>query len=135
MSEASDILRSYVRLVARLSGAASVSLYVPPAPGGQREILIHEGRLGPLPELADPESAAECHHRLDTQAGADDGKGHVAGGGADGLLYRIPLRWVMTRPDEEVAGPERRKRDARTPELTAPIGLRFDATAGQRAAT
>ena len=44
MSEATDILRSYVRLVERLSGAASVSLYVPPGAGGEREILLHEGR-------------------------------------------------------------------------------------------
>ena len=53
MSEATDILRSYVRLVERLSGAAAVSLYVPPGAGGEREILLHEGRLDPVPELAD----------------------------------------------------------------------------------
>ena len=54
MSEATDILRSYVRLVGRLSGAASVSLYVPPGAGGEPEILLHDGRLEPVPELADP---------------------------------------------------------------------------------
>jgi diguanylate cyclase (GGDEF)-like protein len=126
MSEADDILRSYVRLVARLSGAGSVSLYVPPAPGGQREILIHEGRIGPLPDLAGAEAAAASHRRLAEHAGSDDGKGHLPGGSADGLLYRIPLRWVMSRPEEEAAGPERRKREGRTPELSALIGLRFE---------
>jgi len=126
MSEADEILRSYVRLVARLSGAASVSLYVPPAPGGQREILIHEGRLDPLPDLADAQAAAASHQRLTEHAGPDDGKGHLPRGSAEGLLYRIPLRWVMSRPDEEASGPERRRREGRSPELSALIGLRFD---------
>ena len=49
MSDASGILKSYVSLVRRLSGAASVSLYVPPGPVGEREILIYDGRLDPLP--------------------------------------------------------------------------------------
>ena len=57
MSEATDILRSYVRLVERLSGAASVSLYVPPGPGGESDEMFAEfleaapadaaGRVGP----------------------------------------------------------------------------------------
>jgi diguanylate cyclase (GGDEF)-like protein len=128
MSEANDILRSYVRLVARLSGAASVSLYVPPGAGGEREILIHEGRLGPLPELADAEAVAASYRRLRDEAGGeDDGKGRLAGGSAEGLLYRIPLRWVLSRSDEDATGLQRRKRDASPPaELTALIGLRFD---------
>ena len=67
MSEANDILRSYICLVGRLSGADSVSLYVPPGPGGEREILIHEGRIPPLPELADAERASEFHRRSDAE--------------------------------------------------------------------
>jgi diguanylate cyclase (GGDEF)-like protein len=134
MSEANEILRSYVRLVARLSGAASVSLYVPPWAGGEREVLIHEGRLGPLPELADAEAVAALYRRFrDEKDGEDDGKGRLASGSAEGLLYRIPLRWVLSRSEEETAGPQRRKRDAQPPsELTALIGLRFDrASAGK----
>jgi hydrogenase-4 transcriptional activator len=128
MSRPDEILRSYVRLVARLSGAASVSLYVPPGAGGDQEILIHEGQLGPLPELADPEAAADSHRRLGApQSAEDDGKGQLAGGNAEGLLYRIPLRWLMPRPEEEPAGPQRRKADRTPPlELTTLIGLRFD---------
>ncbi|PYQ06416.1 MAG: hypothetical protein DMF83_12350 [Acidobacteria bacterium] len=127
MSKANEILRSYVRLVARLSGAASVSLYVPPA-AGEQGILIHEGRLGPLPELADPEAAAESDRRLGADLpGEDDAKGRLAGGSAEGLLYRIPLRWLMPRVEEEAAGPQRRKADrAPSPELATLIGLRFD---------
>src|SRR5258706_1382616 len=45
MSEATDILRSYVRLVERLSGAASVSLYVPPGPGGDASARRQDGLL------------------------------------------------------------------------------------------
>jgi diguanylate cyclase (GGDEF)-like protein len=128
MSEANEILRSYVRLVARLSGAASVSLYVPPGAGGEREILIHEGRLDPLPELADAEAASSSHLRFGADPGGDDdSKGRLATGSAEGLLYRIPLRWVLSRSEEDAAGPQRRKRDGRSPpELTAFIGLRFD---------
>ena len=125
MSRANEILRSYVRLVARLSGAVSVSLYVPPV-GGDAEMLIHEGRLGPLPELADPAAAAESHRRLGAGP-EDDGKGLLAGGNAEGLVYRIPLRWLMPKPEEDPAGLHRRKGDrAPVPELTTLIGLRFD---------
>ena len=127
MSRAHEILRSYVRLVARLSGAASVSLYVP-AVAGEPEMLIHEGQLGPLPELADAETARESQRRLgDQPAAEDDSKGRLAGGNAEGLLYRIPLRWLIPRPEEDAAGPQRRKGDRSPPvELTTLIGLRFD---------
>src|SRR5437667_61903 len=114
MSKANEILRSYVRLVARLSGAASVSLYVPPA-AGEQGILIHEGRLGPLPELADPEAAAESDRRLGADLpGEDDAKGRLAGGSAEGLLYRIPLRWLMPRVEDEARGPRSSCCSART---------------------
>ncbi|HEY3119293.1 MAG TPA: sigma 54-interacting transcriptional regulator, partial [Vicinamibacteria bacterium] len=128
MSEPTEILRSYVRLVARLSGAASVSLYVPPGLG-EPEILISEGRLGPLPELADTEAAAEFHRRHGAgPAGQEDTKGRLTSGNAEGILYRIPLRWVMTRSeDEATVGGERRRGDGWPhTELTAWLGLRFE---------
>src|SRR5262249_12485943 len=102
VSEAVDILRSYVRLVARLSQAASVSLYVPPGSAGEREILIHDGRLAPLPELATSASAAEFLARLGAESSGGDAMPLRFGShSGDGVLYRIPLRWVMPRPDEE----------------------------------
>ena len=133
MSEATDILRSYVRLVERLSGAASVSLYVPPGASGEREILLHEGRLDPLPELADEAAAADLHRRFgDTHEELDEGAVRLPSRDPDGVLYRIPLGWVLSKDD--AAGPNRRKRDARSrTELTAWTGLRFDpATANRR---
>ncbi|HZM53039.1 MAG TPA: hypothetical protein VFE68_21215, partial [Vicinamibacteria bacterium] len=129
MSEATDILRSYVRLVERLSGAASVSLYVPPGASGESEILLHEGRLEPVPELVDAAAAAELHQRFIHQHGDnDEGAVRLPSRSADGVLYRIPLRWVFSKAeDDAAAGNERRKRDGRSrTELTAWTGLRFD---------
>jgi diguanylate cyclase (GGDEF)-like protein len=133
MSEATDILRSYVRLVERLSGAASVSLYVPPGASGEREILLHEGRLGPLPELADEAAASELHHRFgDTHGEPDEGAMRLPSRDPDGVLYRIPLGWVLSK--EDASGRNRRKRDARSrTEVAAWTGLRFDpATTARR---
>ena len=130
MSEAGEILQSYLGLLARLSGAASVSLYVPPAISGAREVLIHDGRLGPLPELADAGAAAELHRRLGADAAA--GTGCVPSNDAAGMLYRIPLRWSYSRSEEEAGSPERRKKEGRPAELTAWIGLRFEQDHAER---
>jgi hydrogenase-4 transcriptional activator len=134
MSEATDILRSYVRLVERLSGAASVSLYVPPGAGGESEILLHDGRLDPVPELADAAAAAGLHQRfVDEHGDNDDGAVRLPSRSPDGVLYRIPLRWVLSKPEDDAGGPERRKRDGRPrTELTAWTGLRFDRDAAAR---
>jgi diguanylate cyclase (GGDEF)-like protein len=135
VSEASEILRSYVRLVERVSGGGSVCLYVPPGPGGEREILIQHGRLEPVPELRDVQSAAEFHRGLGSQEdGRDGGALRLRSRIPDGVLYRVPLGWVILRPEDEGPGPERRKRDARPPvDLAAWIGLRFgpEAVAGR----
>jgi diguanylate cyclase (GGDEF)-like protein len=134
MSEATDILRSYVRLVERLSGAASVSLYVPPGPGGESEILLHDGRFEPVPELADATAAAELHQRFINEHGDnDEGAVRLPSRSPDGVLYRIPLRWVFAKAEDDAGGPERRKRDGRPrTELTAWTGLRFDRDASAR---
>jgi diguanylate cyclase (GGDEF)-like protein len=134
MSEATDILRSYVRLVERLSGAASVSLYVPPSSAGEPEILLHDGRLDPVPELADAAAAAELHRRfLNEHGDDDDGAVRLPSRSADGVLYRIPLQWVLSKSEDDAGGTDRRKRDGRPrAELTAWTGLRFDRDAAQR---
>src|SRR5688572_31883141 len=118
MSEATDILRSYVRLVERLSGAGAASLYVPPGASGEREILLHEGLLQPLPELADEGHALDLHRRFgEPSSDPDEGAVRLPSRDADGVLYRVPLGWVLSR--EDAAGPNRRKRDGRRMELTA----------------
>jgi diguanylate cyclase (GGDEF)-like protein len=124
---ASAILRSYVGLVRRLSGAASVSLYVPPGPAGESEILVHDGRLEPLPELADPQTAAEFQQQAGPGATeAERGAVRLASRCPGGVLCRIPLRWVMLGGTEEAAGPERRRRESPRNGLVAWIGLRFE---------
>ena len=77
MTEATEILRSYVRLVERVSGAAAVSLYVPGAATGEREILLHEGRLPAVPELADEAAAQELQRRVPADAASDAEAGAV----------------------------------------------------------
>jgi diguanylate cyclase (GGDEF)-like protein len=120
MSDATEILRSHVRLVARFSGAASVSLYLPPGAGGEREILIREGRLDPVAELANSEVAAELHGRTGDQGPADTPL-FLASESPGGVLYRIPL----PRPNED-ARPQRRREARDQVNLTVWIGLRFE---------
>jgi len=131
VSETGGILRSYVSLVRRLTGAAAVSLYVPPGPGGEREILVHDGQLDPLPEFADPASAA-AFYAGPGAALPDEGEGtaRLPSRTPGGLLCRIPLRWVTLRTEEEPRGPERRRREEPRPGLVAWIGMRFEAEAG-----
>jgi diguanylate cyclase (GGDEF)-like protein len=125
MSEATDILRSYVRLVERLSGAGAVSFYVPPGASGEREILIHEGREPPVPELADEAAAAELHARYGDVQDTDEGALRLPSRENNAVLYRIPLGWVLAK--EDGSSPDRRKREGRSrTELTAWTGLRFD---------
>lgn len=127
MSEATEILRSYLRLLGRLSGAASVSLYVPPGAGGEREILIHDGRLDPLPELADADRALEFHRGCGTDQAQDESAMRLASRSTDGVLQRIPLRWVISQPEEDVVGRDRRRADGRPrADPAAWIGLRFE---------
>jgi diguanylate cyclase (GGDEF)-like protein len=57
MLEASELLRSYVRILRRLAGADCVSLFVPAsASGATPSLLIHDGD-GPAAELRDVASA------------------------------------------------------------------------------
>jgi diguanylate cyclase (GGDEF)-like protein len=129
MSEALDILRSYASLVTRLAGAEAVSLYVPPGAAGEREILVQVGET-PLPELADAETAAAFHARA--SGGAPGPQQHLtrlASEDDGGVLYRIPLHWVV--PCDDAPGVERRKATRlRGGEPEAWLGLRF-ATASQ----
>jgi diguanylate cyclase (GGDEF)-like protein len=123
MSDATDILRSYVRLVGRFSGAGSVSLYVPPGLAGEREILIHEGRLPAVAELADSVAAAELHAGT-AEPSAAELPLCLASRAPGGVLYRVPLR-SPARPEDE-GGPQRRRQDARVQsEMTVWMGLAF----------
>jgi len=124
MSEADEILRSCVQLLGKLSGAAAVSLYLPPSAPGEREILIHEGSLAPLPELADVSAAAEFHRQFCGKGGAAT---RLPSRGGDGELHRVSLR-SAARSEGDTLSRERRKL-APEPSLADPaawIGVRFD---------
>jgi hydrogenase-4 transcriptional activator len=124
VSGTADILGSYVRLLGRLTGAGAVSLYVPSAAAGEREILVHEGALPPVPELADTQAAAEFQRRMDT-APSDESDGPVVSStDADGVLYRVPMQWLIARQEEPAS--ERRKGGRRRAEPDVWIGLRFE---------
>jgi len=128
MSEANEILRSYVHLLGRLSGATAVSLYVPPGAPGEREILIHEGRLEPVPELADVETAATFHGRLAAQPIPEEGAPSIPSSSGDGVLHRVSLRSPLYRHEDDALSQERRKagRERSVGDAGAWIGVRFE---------
>jgi hydrogenase-4 transcriptional activator len=127
VSEATDVLRSYVRLLGRLSGAASVTLYVPSGVERERELLVHDGPLEPLPELANAQTAAELEGDAASLGGSHEDALRRPSKSTDGVLYRIPLRWVDVRTHDDAGAVERRRRDDRpVRELAAWIGLRFE---------
>jgi diguanylate cyclase (GGDEF)-like protein len=127
MSEADEILRSCVHLLGKLSGAASVSLYLPAGAPGEREILIHEGRLAPLPELADVNAAAEFHRQFGEAPALDDGAKRRASRSGDGELHRVSLRSSL-RSEADALSRERRKLapESSPADPAAWIGVRFD---------
>jgi diguanylate cyclase (GGDEF)-like protein len=130
MHGSAEILRSYVRLLGRLSGAASVTVYVPAGAPEESDLLVHDGALDPVPELAEPRAAALFHRGFAPAEGAHEGSVvQAASASPGGVLYRIPLRWVLLDSEDEAAGPERRKGRGRpASEAAAWVGLRFEGT-------
>ena len=128
MSEANEILRSYVNLLGRLGGATSVSLYLPQTTPSEREILIHAGRLDPVPELRDAEAAAEFHQRFGAATIPDEGAPSLASRSGDGVLHRISLRSPLSRLEDDALNQERRKsgRERTGSDPGAWIGVRFE---------
>ena len=52
--------------------------------------------MEPVPELADAAAAAELHQRfIDQHGDNDEGAVRLPSRSPDGVLYRIPLRWVL----------------------------------------
>jgi diguanylate cyclase (GGDEF)-like protein len=129
MSEPIEILRACIQLLRRLSGAGAVSLYMPPGPAGERELLVHDGRAAPLPELLDAEAAARLHRDAASRLKADS-IARLASRNGEGVLYRIPLRAIVPRPEEEGGAPERRKAEVRPrSDSMGWVGLRFEQAA------
>lgn len=69
MAAFSEILQHYLTAIQTISGAQSVSLFVPHPTGRYtRSILVHAGSEPPTPELATPQSATEFSTRFASQA-------------------------------------------------------------------
>ncbi len=121
------MLRSCAQLLCRLEGTASVTLCVPAATPGESPILIHEGRLGPVPELADEDAAAELDHRYQALS-APDGLTPLRSRMVDGELHRIPLGSTPSQSEGATPGKERRKTlsGSAPAEPAVWIGIRYD---------
>ena len=140
MFEASELLKSYVSGIRRLSGASSVSLFLPaPLSGLARPLLLHDGDEPPVPELADLETAltfadGRQDEAVDRETGGPNFLESSAAG--CGLTPLPPIRtfWsggllpsALYERDGEPPG--RRRGDAEPPGLedlpAAWLGLRF----------
>src|SRR5262245_47855656 len=131
MSEPMEILRACLQLLRRLSGAVAVSLYVPPGPAGEREPQLHEGQPDRLPELEDAAAAARLHQASANQP--PDVGARVPSRSGRGVLYRVPLRAALPRPEDDA--PERRRGGEVRPRPAAQawIGLQFQKSDGAEA--
>ena len=114
MSDAFDVLRSYARAVARLTGAGSASLYMPAGAAG-REALVHEGAVAPLPELADPDAAAAF-----AKAHPDVAAARMASEAAEGLLFAIPVRLASRSETPKVERRRGKRRSTCSPRSVRP---------------
>ncbi len=139
MIESTELLRSYVQGIRRLSGARSVALFVPPSLTGlARSVLIHDGGDEPVDELVDLEAAQQF--AAETPEG-DPGPGGIevldsatAGGGLI-ALPAVHSAWALAVMPEQLVGsgsgrPGRRQSDAEAAGSRPPsawLGLRFEA--------
>jgi diguanylate cyclase (GGDEF)-like protein len=118
--ETSELLRSYLQGIRRLSGAVSASLYVPPPlSASSRAILIHEGKA-PARELATVEAAQAWAAGAATRKASE----------SDVRLLALPFGRVASSALEEGREAERRRRadrsgDARDEPPAAWLGLRL----------
>ncbi|MEZ5331642.1 MAG: sigma 54-interacting transcriptional regulator [Thermoanaerobaculia bacterium] len=133
--ESSELLHFYLQGLRSLTGADSLSLFVPaPADAGARPLLVVEGEGPPLPEMESIESAQRFCSGLPKSA-AHDGAPSVASAEARGRLIalpRLPAAWSdllrpSSRPRRENGGAARRRHDRREPPLDerAWIGIRL----------
>ena len=129
MLESSELLRSYAEGIRRLSGAGSVALFVPPSLSGfSRSILLHDGPLGPVAELADLETAQSFADGGRPDPAAEAIPSATPGGGLI-PLPAVHSAWALAvLPEQLVGGPSfpgRRRSDDDPPMPSAWLGLRF----------
>ena len=132
---ASDLLRTCVQALRRLTGAGAVSLYVPAQSGlSQSALLIHDGEQPAVPELADPAAARELFEQAEKRldAGGDSAGAlflrQLEGGPAGSRLIRVTspeslpaLLYRVMHPGERP--PARRSTDGRDADLGSGGGV------------
>jgi hydrogenase-4 transcriptional activator len=138
MIDTMHLLRFYLEGIRRWTGAGGASLYVAVPPGLARPLLIHDGGLPPLPELADPEHAA----LFAGSGGAPAAPVLAAGGGAgwNEISSELPAAVLIPLGFENggwgASGPRRRSTDAGEPQPELPaaswLGLRFEPGTAER---
>ncbi len=132
-----ELLRRFARAMKHWSGAGSLSLFVPSSPTSlSNPILIEEGELLPVPELADL-GAAEAFDRnfqfdLSEAGGSSSLLSVQPSGAPDCLLVRVPSALLLHSVYEASVwnkkGRRKGDRDGTTTELPSVvwIGLRFE---------
>jgi diguanylate cyclase (GGDEF)-like protein len=131
--ESSELLRSYAEGIRRLSGAGSVSLFVPPSLSGfSRSMLLHDGPLPPIAELADLETAQRFADGAQPEPATEMVASSTAGGGLV-PLPAVHSAWALAVLPEQLVGgsrtPGRRRSDSIPEDATQPsawLGIRFD---------
>ncbi len=133
MIESPALLHSYVQGIRKLSGAETVTLFVPSLPGGLfQPLLIHYGDAPPVPELRDLEAAEEFARQQTGEE--DDGAGPTAlqlipSHDADCGLITLPgveIPWELARFGVESPGRRRTDTDsAQEDVLGAWLGIRL----------
>jgi hypothetical protein len=128
MIRSSELLRSYLHGILRLTDAESASLYVPPSLTGATAILLHDGEAAPVPELDSPASAQALHDQVGPAV--ETASPHALGAACEVpsqapecVLVRVPARDILRAADE--TSPRRRKADRRegTPESVPVVWL------------
>ncbi len=130
MIEASELLGSYVKGIRDLSGAGSVTLFVPaPLSGLSDPILIHKGSQPPLGELADLDSALGFLARADKQRNTRmlngvGGPEALQASESEGVLIALPsVEYLWSEATEHSRRHSDNPETARAP--AAWLGLRF----------
>ncbi|MCM2254199.1 MAG: sigma 54-interacting transcriptional regulator [Vicinamibacteria bacterium] len=105
-----------------------MSLYVPPGAPDEREFLIHEGRLDPLPELVDAGAAATLHREFGSAPTPAGEVMRLPSRSGDGVLHRISLSASLPPPENDALGRERRRAasERALADPTVWIGVRFE---------
>ncbi len=138
MFESAKLLRSYIRAIARLSEAQSVSLFVPSSSRSvTNAILIHEGQAPPVPELQDLDQAFRfceaAYEEINKEKDKIEFALQLPSGSPDSILIRLPtvqsLLLLSAVSGQSTPHKGRRRTDAEDvswdPAPAAWVGIRF----------